>query len=52
MLNGSRSVPLRPDDFVFFRPTQSEAVFLQFGDLLVYEDGRITERWPTFPVSA
>jgi len=52
MLNGSRSVPLHPDDFVFFRPTQSEAVFLQFGDLLVYEDGRITERWPTFPVSA
>ena len=52
MLNGSRSVALRADDYVFFRPTQSEAVLLQFGDLLVYDDGRIVDRWPTFPVSA
>ena len=52
MLNGSRSVVLRPDDYVFFRPTQSEAVLLEFGDLLVYENGRIVDRWPTFPVSA
>ncbi len=52
MLNGSRSVELHADDYVFFRPTQSEAVLLQFGDLLVYEDGRITDRWPTFPISA
>ena len=52
MLNGSRSVSLRADDYVFFRPTQSEAVLLQFGDLLVYEDGRITDRWPTYPISA
>jgi D-serine deaminase-like pyridoxal phosphate-dependent protein len=52
MLNGSRSVVLRADDYVFFRPTQSEAVLLEFGDLLVYEDGRIVDRWPTFPVSA
>jgi D-serine deaminase-like pyridoxal phosphate-dependent protein len=52
MLNGSRSVALHTDDYVFFRPTQSEAVLLQFGDLLVYEDGRISDRWPTFPVSA
>jgi D-serine deaminase-like pyridoxal phosphate-dependent protein len=52
MVNGSRSVALRTDDYVFFRPTQSEAVLLQFGDLLVYEDGRIADRWPTFPVSA
>jgi D-serine deaminase-like pyridoxal phosphate-dependent protein len=52
MLNGSRSVALGTDDYVFFRPTQSEAVLLQFGDLLVYENGQITDRWPTFPVSA
>jgi D-serine deaminase-like pyridoxal phosphate-dependent protein len=52
ILTGSRSVALKPDDFVFFRPNQSEAVFLQFGDLLVYEDGKIVDRWPTFPVSA
>ena len=52
LLTGSRRVPLRPDDYVFLRPTQSEAVLLQFGDLLVYDDGVIAERWPTFPVSA
>jgi D-serine deaminase-like pyridoxal phosphate-dependent protein len=52
ILTGSRSVVLKPDDFVFLRPNQSEAVFLQFGDLLVYEGGKIVDRWPTFPVSA
>jgi D-serine deaminase-like pyridoxal phosphate-dependent protein len=52
LLTGSASVRLQPDDYVFFRPTQSEAIFLQFGALLVYENGEITERWPTFPVSA
>ncbi len=46
------SVPLRPDDFVFFQPKQSEAVLLQFGDLLVYDQGRISARWPVFPASA
>jgi D-serine deaminase-like pyridoxal phosphate-dependent protein len=52
MLNGSRSVALKVDDYVFFRPAQSEAVLLQFGDLLIYEEGRIVDHWPTFPVSA
>lgn len=52
LLTGSRRVPLRPDDYVFLRPTQSEAVLLQFGDLLVYDDGELKDRWPTFPVSA
>ncbi len=52
LLTGSASVPLQPDDYVFFRPTQSEAVLLQFGDIAVYESGSIVERWPTFPVSA
>jgi D-serine deaminase-like pyridoxal phosphate-dependent protein len=52
LLTGSRSVTLHPNDYVFLRPTQSEAVLLQFGDLLVYENGSITGTWPTFPVSA
>ncbi|MBS0374099.1 MAG: alanine racemase [Proteobacteria bacterium] len=52
LLTGSRSVHLRPDDYVFFRPTQSEAILLQFGDLLVFDGERISERWPTYPVSA
>ncbi len=52
MLNGGENIDLKPDDFVFLRPTQSEAVFLQFGDIAVYEDGAITDIWPVFPASA
>ena len=48
MLNGSTSIDLTPDDWIFLRPTQSEFVFLQFGDILVYRDGAIGERWPVF----
>lgn len=52
LLTGSARVRLKQDDYVFLRPTQSEAVFLQFGDLALYDGGKITDRWPTFPVSA
>lgn len=52
MLTGGHNLAVEPDEFVFFRPHQSEAVFLQFGDIAVYEDGRITERWPVFDASA
>lgn len=52
MLNGGHNLSIEPDEFVFFRPHQSEAVFLQFGDIAVYEHGRITERWPVFEASA
>jgi D-serine deaminase-like pyridoxal phosphate-dependent protein len=34
------------DDWAFFRPTQSEAVLLQFGDLQVARDGVLREQWP------
>lgn len=44
------SVPSRtqigPDDFVFLRPTQSEAVLLEFGDLVALESDGSIERWP------
>lgn len=40
---------LAPDDFTFFRPTQSEAVMQQFGPLAVYSGGRIEEMWPVLP---
>lgn len=36
------------DDFMYFRPTQSEAVFLQFGDIAVYDNGKIVDWWPVF----
>jgi D-serine deaminase-like pyridoxal phosphate-dependent protein len=52
LLTGSWRVHLKPDDSVFLRPHQSEALMLQFGDLALYEQGRIGERWPVFPASA
>lgn len=52
LLTGSDAVDLQPDDYVFFRPTQSEAIFLQFGDIALFDGENITGVWPTFPVSA
>ncbi|NQX89872.1 MAG: DSD1 family PLP-dependent enzyme [Halioglobus sp.] len=49
MLNGSRSISLQADDWVFLRPHQSEFVFLQFGDIAVYDDGNIVDYWSVFP---
>ncbi len=52
MLAGSARVELGEDDFVFMRPTESEGVFLQFGDIAVYDGEEITTWWPTFRVHA
>jgi D-serine deaminase-like pyridoxal phosphate-dependent protein len=42
----ARGVPLACDDFLFLRPTQSEAVLLQFGDIVGIRDDRIERYWP------
>lgn len=39
---------IKQDDFFYFRPTQSEAVFLQFGNIAVYDQGQISDWWPVF----
>ncbi len=52
MLNGGAQLDIAPDGFVFLRPQQSEAVFLQFGDIAVFDDGAIVDRWPVFEASA
>lgn len=52
MLTGSGRVELKPDDYVFLRPNQSEAVFLQFGDIALFDGAAITGYWPTLEVSA
>ena len=52
MLEGSAKVTLGEDDFAFLRPTESEGVFLQFGDIAVYDGADIVDWWPTFPVHA
>ncbi|WP_280350549.1 DSD1 family PLP-dependent enzyme [Pseudomonas sp. BN414] len=48
MVNGSSAIGLGVEDQVFLRPTQSESVLLQFGDLLAVRDGRIVETWPVY----
>jgi D-serine deaminase-like pyridoxal phosphate-dependent protein len=52
MLAGSAKVELAQDDFVFMRPTESEGVFLQFGDIAVYDGEAIADWWPTFRIHA
>lgn len=42
-------VDLEPDDFVFLRPTQSEVVLGQLGDLAVFDGENISARWSVFP---
>jgi D-serine deaminase-like pyridoxal phosphate-dependent protein len=44
----SDSVDLAVDDYVFLRPTQSEHVMLQFGDLLALRGNEIVDHWPVF----
>lgn len=52
MLVGSGWQELKVDDMVFFRPRQSEAVLQQFGDLAVYEDGKIVQFWQPMAATA
>jgi D-serine deaminase-like pyridoxal phosphate-dependent protein len=35
-------------DYAFLRPTQSERVLMQFGDLWVVENGALVDRWQAF----
>lgn len=52
LLVTKRDLALQPDDFVFLRPRQSEAVMLQFGPIAVLRDGRISQMWETFGPTA
>jgi D-serine deaminase-like pyridoxal phosphate-dependent protein len=44
----STSVDLQVDDYMFMRPTQSEFVMLQFGDLLAFKGNDFVGTWPVF----
>ncbi|MFV2091405.1 MAG: alanine racemase, partial [Pseudomonadales bacterium] len=44
----SDSVDLAVGDYVFLRPTQSERVLLQFGELIAVRKGEIVDRWEVF----
>ena len=48
LVTGSPATALKVDDQIFLRPTQSEFVFLQFGDLLAVRNGKLVDRWPVF----
>lgn len=39
---------LKMGDYLYFRPTQSEAVMLQFGDIALYNQGKIENWWSVF----
>ncbi|MDH3687207.1 MAG: DSD1 family PLP-dependent enzyme [Myxococcales bacterium] len=52
MLNGSERVELAVDDTVFFRPTQSEFVMLQFGPIAAVRGGRVVDFWEPLPQGA
>jgi D-serine deaminase-like pyridoxal phosphate-dependent protein len=49
--HAAKGVRLAVDDFLFLRPTQSEAVLLQFGDLVAIRGERIEQRWPVLQVA-
>lgn len=49
LLLGSGRQGLQPDELIFFRPTQSEAVLQRFGDIAVVEGDRVVAMWPVFP---
>jgi D-serine deaminase-like pyridoxal phosphate-dependent protein len=51
MLNGPAEHALQVDDYVFFRPHQSEGMLLQFGPLLVVENERLVDEWAPFTES-
>lgn len=46
IVNGTHELRLQPDDHIFWRPQESEAVFLQFGDILAIRDNTIEAQWP------
>lgn len=45
IINGSSNVNIDVDDHVFLRPTQSEFVFLQFGNIITLRNKTIENQW-------
>ena len=43
---GSENIDLKTNQHIIFRPQESENVFLQFGDIAVFEGGKVTDFWP------
>lgn len=48
ILNGSLATGLKPDDYVFFRPTQSEKVMAEMGEVVLLRKGKMIGTWKCF----
>jgi D-serine deaminase-like pyridoxal phosphate-dependent protein len=48
IVNGSSSTNLDVDDYVFLRPTQTEAVMLEFGAVYLLRQGKLIGQWDVF----
>ncbi|TGL45644.1 alanine racemase [Leptospira perdikensis] len=48
ILNGSRATNLQPDDYVFYRPTQSEKVMAEMGEVVLFRKGKLVGTWKCF----
>ncbi|WP_423789755.1 alanine racemase [Leptospira perolatii] len=48
ILNGSRKTDLFPNDYVFYRPTQSEKVMAELGEIHLLRRGKLVGTWKTF----
>ncbi|TGL58823.1 alanine racemase [Leptospira sarikeiensis] len=48
ILNGSKKTELEPDDYVFFRPTQSEKVMAEMGEIHLLRSGKLSGTWKCF----
>ncbi len=49
IINGSNNINIDVDDHVFLRPTQSEFVFLQFGELIAVRKELLEDKWSILP---
>lgn len=49
IVNGSAATALGVDDYIFFRPAQSEGIMREFGIILALRGGRIVESWGPLP---
>ncbi|WP_425460229.1 alanine racemase [Leptospira semungkisensis] len=48
ILNGSKATKLEPDDYVFFRPTQSEKVMAEMGEIHLLRGNKLSGIWKCF----
>ncbi len=48
IVNGSTTTGLNIDDYIFLRPTQSEEVMMEFGNIYTIRNGKLAGTWKVF----